>query len=107
MRWVADGKYVSSGRPLQVMTPVPGRKRTRATACLRRPVVCESGLGICAVLLRYAGTRRAPPGGRGWGPLAGAGGGGAGSDFEFFPLARPGGRRGQAAQAGVPYLDGR
>src|SRR5690606_34850101 len=32
------GRYSSNGLPLTVHTPVPGTMRTRATACLRRPV---------------------------------------------------------------------
>src|SRR5580658_8763846 len=46
MRWVADVKYASMGFLLTVMAPWPGRRRTRATACLRRPVVWVSGTGM-------------------------------------------------------------
>ncbi len=35
---VSVGKYSSNGRPLIEIFPVPGTKRTRATASLRRPV---------------------------------------------------------------------
>src|SRR6185437_3825491 len=46
MRCVADVKYFSMGCLLTVMAPWPGRKRTRATACLRRPVLWLSGAGM-------------------------------------------------------------
>ncbi len=36
--WTLFGKYSSSLRPLTVHWPVPGVSRTRAMACLRRPV---------------------------------------------------------------------
>ena len=49
MRCVAEVKYFSKGCLLTVMAPWPGRKRTRATACLRRPVVWVSGAGIAGV----------------------------------------------------------
>src|SRR5690348_17084664 len=45
MRWVAFGKKFSNGRLLHMITPVPGRSRTRATASLRRPVVWMRGFG--------------------------------------------------------------
>src|ERR1700729_2715936 len=48
---VRIGKYCSNCRPLTVMIPVPGRRRTRAMAFLRRPVVWMRGLGTQAVLL--------------------------------------------------------
>src|SRR5579884_1186438 len=37
-RWVSVTKYCSIGRPLTLNSPLPGRKKTRATAVLRRPV---------------------------------------------------------------------
>jgi hypothetical protein len=46
MRWVADVKYSSNLSLLTVMVPWPGRKRTRATARLRRPVVWQSGAAL-------------------------------------------------------------
>src|SRR6185312_9660999 len=46
MRCVAEVKYFSKGCLLIVIAPWPGRKRTRATACLRRPVVWLSGTGM-------------------------------------------------------------
>src|SRR3984885_10001358 len=58
MRCVAEVKYFSIGCLLTVMAPWPGRKRTRATACLRRPVVWLSGAGMgCVVsfLVRVGG----------------------------------------------------
>src|SRR5580692_8538408 len=65
MRCVADVKYFSKGSLLIVMAPWPGRKRTRATACLRRPVVWLSGVGIavwrpswCAWSAGAAGRRQ-------------------------------------------------
>src|SRR5882757_4661030 len=45
IRCVAEGKYSSIGRLLMVMAPSPLRRRTRATAALRRPVDWISGLG--------------------------------------------------------------
>src|SRR5688572_7809567 len=54
MRWLADGKYSSIGRLFTVSTPPPVRTRTRATACLRRPVVWMSGLGNSNSSLRRA-----------------------------------------------------
>ena len=38
MRWASVTKYTSNGLPLTVKSPLPGRKNTRATALLRRPV---------------------------------------------------------------------
>src|SRR4051812_41406977 len=49
MRWVSDGKEASIGRPLTTILPLPGRIRTRATACLRRPVVWTRGLGTVSL----------------------------------------------------------
>src|SRR5437764_14358100 len=43
------------GRPLTTILPAPGRMRTRATACFRRPVVWTRGLGTRSVLLASAG----------------------------------------------------
>src|SRR5438045_9195858 len=37
------------GRPLTMILPGPGRMRTRATACLRRPVVWTRGLGTVSL----------------------------------------------------------
>src|SRR5271163_3149700 len=50
---------------LTLIAPWPGRKRTRATACLRRPVVWVSGAGICAPCVLYVVCRSAGPAGRG------------------------------------------
>src|SRR3954469_17085067 len=44
MRCVAMRKYCSISFPLTTNLPVPGRRRTRATASLRRPVVWIRGL---------------------------------------------------------------
>src|SRR6266567_1754692 len=44
-RWVRIGKYCSKGRPFTLMTPDPGRSRTRATASFLRPVLWTRGLG--------------------------------------------------------------
>jgi hypothetical protein len=38
MRAVSRPKYCSSGRPLTMMLPEPGRMNTRALELLRRPV---------------------------------------------------------------------
>src|SRR5690554_3298218 len=56
MRWVSVGKYSSTGRPLAVILPVPGRSRTRATDSLRRPVVCTSGAGMWSGSFDSAGA---------------------------------------------------
>jgi len=70
--------------PLQVMAPWPGRMRTRATACLRRPVVWQMGAVTggsfaCAVVggpasdyapLRADAVRRAPGISNGFGAWA-------------------------------------
>src|SRR6516225_9437968 len=60
MRWVAEVKYLSNATLLMVMVPAPGRKRTRATACLRRPVVWLSGAGMwsfrCVVACVVSGS---------------------------------------------------
>src|SRR2546430_14016957 len=81
MRWVADGKYSSTGRPLTMILPSPGsvqgRRRTRATACLRRPVDWTRGWGTgVSWNLRGAAGARPPPGGGGGGRGGGGGGGG-------------------------------
>src|SRR3954454_10438338 len=89
MRWVADGKYASTGRPLTVIRPSPGsvlvRRRTRATACLRRPVDWTRGLGTDGtpeVLGSAAGAGHLVGGGL----LGGVGMGGAGVDLELRQL---------------------
>ena len=38
LRTASVGKYESNALPLTVMSPLPGRKKTRATDLLRRPV---------------------------------------------------------------------
>src|SRR6185295_12527895 len=59
MRCTAVVKYASKARPLMVCVPVPGRRRARATASLRRPVVWVSGLvAMNGFLSRSAGLRR-------------------------------------------------
>jgi hypothetical protein len=37
-RWASVTKYSLNGRPLTLYSPLPGRKYTRATEVLRRPV---------------------------------------------------------------------
>src|SRR5205085_10351470 len=44
------------GRPLTTILPAPGRMRTRAMACFRRPVVWTRGLGTGASSARAAGA---------------------------------------------------
>ena len=70
MRCVAEVKYFSIGSLLTVMAPWPGRKRTRATACLRRPVVWLSGAGMASVMSFLV---PAQPARRAWGSSSGSG----------------------------------
>src|ERR1035441_8024851 len=74
VRWVSEGKYSSNGRLLIVMAPSPVRKRTRATARLRRPVDWTRGF---AMKQRSFGARKLAGGGggRGGGGTWGRGGG--------------------------------
>src|SRR5271169_3603598 len=100
MRWVAEVKYCSKGSLLIVMAPWPGRKRTRATACLRRPVVWLSGVGI-ASLQSFLFAWSAGAAGRGQverlGLLGGMGVVGAGVDLELGEHLAPEGVLGQHA----------
>ena len=56
-----SGSTARTSRPLTVITPEPGRSRTRATASLRRPVVWMRGFGTSEAparrLLRRARRR--------------------------------------------------
>src|SRR5688572_376861 len=57
MRWAGVVKYESNGRPLTVITPVPGSSRARAMASLRRPVVWVSAVTMTSAS-RSAGLGR-------------------------------------------------
>src|SRR6476646_4626173 len=64
MTWcVRIGKYDANSRPFTMILPVPGRRRTRATASLRRPVVWMRGL-LTRNPLRSSDTRLAALGQR-------------------------------------------
>src|SRR5580693_4878033 len=106
MRCVAEVKYFSIGCLLTVMAPWPGRKRTRATACLRRPVVWVSGAGICAPCVLCVVDRSAGPAGRGQlerlGALGCVGMVGAGVDVELAQHGPAEGVLGQHAADGAP-----
>src|SRR5438034_46211 len=87
------------GRPLTTIFPLPGRTRTRAMACLRRPVVWTRGLGTgvssagstaCARQLER--LRR----------LGGVGMSGAGVDLELAQHLAPERALGQHASDGLP-----
>src|SRR5690242_12081876 len=76
------------GRELTTIFPSPGRMRTRATACLRRPVDWTSGFGMLATDLLL---RRAPGAGHleRLGLLGGVGMVGTGVDLELLELLAP------------------
>src|ERR1039457_4360899 len=102
MRWLAEVKYSSKARRLILIVPVPGRKRTRATASLRRPVVWLSGAGMCGV---FPGLGLAAGGGdvEGLGLLGGVGVVGAGVDLQLGQLLAAQGVLGQHAPDGPAH----
>src|SRR4051812_26637969 len=105
IRWVADGKYSSKARRLIVIFPSPspsdGRRRTRAMASLRRPVVWVSGLGT----KRTPGLRGAPGAvdGERLRRLSSVGMGGTGVHLELAQLGPAEGALGQHAPHGPAH----
>src|SRR5690242_14400062 len=85
------------------MAPPPGRRRTRATASLRRPVVWTSGLGIGSLLSTGLGVRQRE---RLW-LLGGVRVGGPGVDLELLQLLAPERALGQHAPHRVAHGVGR